>query len=225
MKRAQRGGIIFGLLTLLMLVLLGFLVYLARQPLLRLAGNWWKVEDRAEKADAILMLGDDNYAGDRATRAAELFHEGMAPIVVASGRMLRPYAGIAELEAKDLESRGVPSEAIVRLDQRAENTRDESGALRNLVTGRRWKRVLLVTSNYHTRRAGYIFRKVFPPDVTVMVVAARDVNFDPDHWWETRQGRKTFFLETVSYMTALWEQWSAPGSATAAQPTATALSR
>jgi uncharacterized SAM-binding protein YcdF (DUF218 family) len=223
-KRAQRGGIISGLLTLLTLVLLGFLIYLARQPLLRLAGNWWKVEDRAEKGDAILMLGDDNYSGDRATRAAELFHEGMAPVIVASGRMLRPYAGIAELEAKDLEARGVASEAIVRLDQRAENTRDEAGALRNLVVGRRWKRVLLVTSNYHTRRAGYIFRKVFPPDVAVMVVAARDVDFDPDHWWETRQGRKTFFLESTSYMTALWEQWGTQGSAAAARP-ATALSR
>lgn len=225
MKRAQRGGIIFGLLTLLMLVLLGFLLYLARQPLLRMAGNWWKVEDRPEKADAILMLGDDDFAGDRATRASELYHEGLAPVVVASGRMLRPYAGIAELEERDLEARGVPADAIVRLPQRAENTRDEAGALRSLVTGRHWKQILLVTSNYHTRRAGYIFRKVFPSNVSVMVVAARDFNFDPDHWWETRQGRKIFFLETAGYMTALWEQWGAEGSALAAKPAADALGR
>jgi uncharacterized SAM-binding protein YcdF (DUF218 family) len=225
MKRGQRGGIIFRLLALLMLVLLCSLVYMARQPLLRLAGNWWKVEDRQEKSDAILMLGDDNFAGDRATRAAELYHEGMAPVVVASGRMLRSYAGISELEERDLESRGVPSTAIVRLPQRAENTREEAATLRDFVTGHRWKRVLLVTSNYHTRRAAYIFRKIFPPDVSVLVVAARDFEFDPDHWWETRQGRKLFFLEAAGYATAVWEQWQGEGSSSAAQSSATALTR
>ena len=212
MKNAQRGGIFFGLLALLMLAMLGAVIYLARQPLLHLAGGWWEVEDRAERADAILVLGDDNYAGDRAAKAAELFRDGMAPQVVASGRLLRSYAGIAELVGRDLQTRGVPTAAIVRFPQRADGTREEAQSLRDFVVSRGWRRVLVVTSNYHTRRARYIFRKVFPPQVAVMMIPARDSDYDPDRWWESRQGRKLFFLETVGYLTAVWELWDGDGS-------------
>jgi uncharacterized SAM-binding protein YcdF (DUF218 family) len=216
MSGTQRGGIFFRLLVLLLLVLFAAAVYVVRHPLLRLAGGWLEVGDRAERADAILVLGDDNFAGDRAARAAELFRDGMAPQVVASGRLLRPYAGIAELMQRDLEARGVPPSALVRFPQRAANTREEAQALRDLVRSRGWRRVLVVTSNYHTRRARYIFRKVFPEQVGVLVISARDSDYDPDHWWESRQGRKLFFLETVGYATAVWELWEADDAANGA---------
>lgn len=213
MRSVQHGGIFFRLLVLMMLVLLAGVVYLARYPLMRAAGGWWQVEDRPERADAILVLGDDNFGGERAGKAAELFRDGMAPLVVASGRMLRPYAGIAELIERDLQARGVPAGAILRFPQRAGNTREEAEALRDLVAGRGWRRVLLVTSNYHTRRARYIFRKVFPAQVTVLTISARDSDYDPDRWWETRQGRKLFFLETAGYLAAVWELWDGDDSA------------
>ena len=216
MSGAQRGGIFFRLLALLMLAALLTAVYLVRHPLLRLAGGWWEVQDRLERADAILVLGDDNFAGERASRAAELFRADWAPLVVASGRLLRSYAGIAELIAQDLETRGVPSAAIVRFPQRAGNTREEAEALRELVTSRGWRRVLLVTSNYHTRRARYIFRKVFPPQVTVLIVSVRDADYDPDTWWESRRGQKLFLLETAGYLTAVWELWRGDSEAGAA---------
>jgi uncharacterized SAM-binding protein YcdF (DUF218 family) len=217
MSGAQRGGIFFRLLVLTMLALFLAAVYLARHPLLRLAGRFWEVDDRLEQADAILVLGDDNFAGDRASRSAELFRAGWAPLVVASGRLLRSYAGVAELMGRDLETREVPQGAILRFPHRANNTREEAQALRELVISRGWRQVLLVTSNYHTRRARYIFRKVFPPQVTVLVVSVRDSDFDPDSWWETRQGRKLFLLESAAYLTAVWELWGID-SGSAASP-------
>jgi uncharacterized SAM-binding protein YcdF (DUF218 family) len=142
----------------------------------------------------------------------------MAPIVVASGRLLRPYAGVAELIERDLQTQGVPANAILRFVQRAANTREEAQALRDLVASRGWRRVLVVTSNYHTRRARYIFRKVFPPQVGVLIISAPDSDYDADRWWETRQGRKLFFLETAGYLAAVWELWDADDAATAANP-------
>ncbi len=213
MNGTQRGGIFFRLMLLIFLALLLGAVYLARHPLLRLAGGWWDVQDRLERADAILVLGDDNYAGERASRSAELFRAGWAPVVVASGRLLRSYAGVAELIGRDLETGGVPSTSILRLPHRAGNTREEAQVLRDLVASRGWRRVLLVTSNYHTRRARYIFRKVLPAQVTILMVSVRDADFDPDSWWESRQGRKLFLLETAAYLVAVWELWGVePGA-------------
>ena len=216
MTAGQRGGIIFRLLALMALCLFAGIIYLARHPLLQLAARFWIVQDRVTPADVIIVIGDDNFSGDRAAEAATLFKAGWAAQVVASGRMLRPYVSIADLMAKDLESRGVPSSAVVLFSHRAADTREEAEALRVLVVQKGWRRILLVTSNYHTRRARYIFRKVLPSNVSLAVAGAPDPQFDPASWWESRQGRKTFFLETVGYVEAMWELRNRPAGASPA---------
>lgn len=201
----QRGGIFFRLLFLLFFVVLLFLVYLVRHPLLGLAGSFWVVDQAPQSSDAVVILGDDNYYGDRAARAAELFKAGLAPRIIASGRYLRPYASIAELEEHDLIDRGVPAGSIVRLAHRAENTREEATAISQLLAARGWKRILLVTSNYHTRRSRYICARAFPPGTVLGVVGAPDSDYDPHSWWRTRTGLKIFAHEAVGMLLAMWE--------------------
>jgi uncharacterized SAM-binding protein YcdF (DUF218 family) len=150
-------------------------------------------------------LSDDNFYADRATRAAELLREGKAPLVVASGRRLRPNAGIAELMEHDLVERGVPKDKIVRLAHDADSTREEAEALARLAKERKWRSVIVVTSNYHTRRARYIFRRVFPQDIEVRIASARDGDFDPEHWWEKRKSMKELTREFAGMVVALWE--------------------
>ena len=204
-RASQRGGIFFRLLFLLCFLFLIFLVYLARHPLMRMAGSFWTVDEGPMASDAIVILGDDNYGGDRAARAADLLKAGWAPRVVASGRYLRPYASIAELEARDLTDHGVPATAIVRLDHRAEDTREEAVAISQLISSRGWKRIILVTSNFHTRRSRYICERTFPPGTVLRVVAARDSDFDPGNWWRSRLGVKIFAHELVGMLVAMWE--------------------
>jgi uncharacterized SAM-binding protein YcdF (DUF218 family) len=206
MKAGERGGIIFRFLLLLAFTALVAIVYLARYPLMRAAGNFLVVEDPVAHSDAIIVLGDDNYWGDRATRAAELWRQGDAPVVVASGRRLRPYAGVAELIAHDLQSHGVPMSSVVPLDHDAADTREEAIALRGLAEQRHWHRLIVVTSNYHTRRARYIFLKVFPGEASIEVVPAADRFYDPDTWWEHRASLKIFVLEWAGYVEAHWER-------------------
>jgi uncharacterized SAM-binding protein YcdF (DUF218 family) len=202
---SERGGIIFRLLFLIAFAVLVFLLYLARHPLMRVAGNFWVVDEGPVASDAIVILGDDNYPADRATRAAELIKAGWAPRVIASGRYLRPSASIAELEEHDLMDRGVPQSAIVRLAHRAENTHDEAQAISQFILSKGWKRIIVVTSNYHTRRSRYICERLFPPGTALRVVAARDSDFDPDSWWHTRLGVKIFAHELVGMIVAMWE--------------------
>ena len=205
MRPKEHGGIFFRLLLFLCFAALAAGVYAARRPLMKLAGELWVVDDPAAPSDALVVLGDDNYAGDRAFRAAELYRAGVAPVVVASGRMLRKNFGLAEIMAHDLESFGVPGEAIVKLDQRAGNTREEANDVSRLISGRGWKRVLVVTSNYHARRVRFIYERVLPAGVTVHVSGAPDSEFDPPRWWETRQGQKIFLTELEAYAVARWE--------------------
>ena len=52
----------------------------------------------------------------------------------------------------------------------------------------------LVTSNYHTRRAAWLWRKE-NPGLRVNVVPAPDPYFTPETWFKSREGRKTFVIE------------------------------
>lgn len=208
-RQGERGGVIGTLIALLFLALLVLAIYLARHPLLRFAGEELIVEDPLEKSDAIIILSDDNFYADRATRAAELFRQNLAPVVVASGIRLRPYAGISEMMAHDLIERGVPKERIVPFPQDADDTKEEAEELRKLLLEKNWKHVIVVTSNYHTRRAKYIVSKVLGSAFVVRMASARDGDYDPANWWERRKSVKRFAHEVAGYVVAVWELRSA----------------
>jgi hypothetical protein len=90
-------------------------------------------------------------------------------------------------------------------------------AISRLLSSHGWKRVILVTSSYHTRRSRYICERVFPAGTILHVIAARDAGYNPDDWWSTREGLKIFFHEAVGLPIAVWElrhnavQTSEPG--------------
>ncbi len=206
--RSQSGGIISSLISLVFLVVLLLALYFARHPLMRFAAEAWIVEDPLEHADAIIVLSDDNYYADRVSHAADLYRHGMAPLVVASGRKLRPYAGIAELMEHDLVERGVPKDRVLHFPHQAENTHEEAIALRQLVVERKWRNVIVVTSSYHTRRTRYLFTHIMPAQTVVKVSGAKDGDFDPENWWERRVSVKRFANELGGMVVAIWEVWN-----------------
>jgi uncharacterized SAM-binding protein YcdF (DUF218 family) len=201
----ELGRVFLNLIILLFSLILCFALYLVRRPLLRFTAETWIIEDPLDQADALIVVGDDNFYADRATRGVQLFREGKAPVIVASGRRLRPNAGIAELIEHDLVERGVPKDKIVRFAHDGDSTLEEAAALLRFAKERKWRKVIVVTSNYHTRRARYIFRRVFPQGMEVRVASARDGDFDPEHWWENRKSIKELTREFAGMAVTLWE--------------------
>ena len=204
-RNSERGGALVSLIALLVLLVMCAVLYWARHPILRFVAESWVIDAPAAHADALLLLGDDNFYADRATHAAELIRHGVAPLVVASGRRLRPSAGVVELQEHDLIERGVPKDKLIRFPHDADSTLEEAGALARLCSERHFRSVIVVTSNYHARRARYIFKKVFPPAIAVSVAGAHDGDFDPEHWWEKRKSQELFLHEIVGMLVAFRE--------------------
>jgi uncharacterized SAM-binding protein YcdF (DUF218 family) len=204
-RAGQRGGIFFRLIFFIFILAVCAVLYLARVPLLRLAGEFWVVDEPPEASDVIVVLSGDNYDAERATRAASLFKSGLAPRVLATGRALRSYATTTDLMKRDLVEHGVPENAIVPFTHKADDTRDEAAAVSEFVASHGWKKILLVTSNYHTRRSQYIYEHTLPSSDQLLTVAAPDSDYDPNYWWKTRTGVKIFFHELGGYVVALWE--------------------
>lgn len=203
--QGERGGIVLKSIVALALMTFFFFLFLVRHPIFRFIAESWVVQDPLNRADALIVLSDDDFYADRATRAAELFREGKASLVIASGRRLRPTVGIVELMEHDLIERGVPKDKILRVPHDGDSTLQEAESLANVAKAKKWHSAIVVTSNYHTRRARYIFRHVFPQGIEVRVASARDADFDPEAWWEKRKSSKLFMREIVGMMVTIWE--------------------
>jgi uncharacterized SAM-binding protein YcdF (DUF218 family) len=204
-RGGEHGGLIGRLAGLVFLAMVALGLFFFRFSIMRAAGEWLVVSDSLQPSNAIVMLSGDDVRGDRAARAAQLFKDGWAPVVVASGSQIRSYLSEADIEMHDLTADGVPRNAILPLRQQALYTLQESRDLLQLCRRQHWTRIIVVTSNFHTRRARYIFEHVFPRSISVRVTPAADAGFQPDKWWETRQGMKTFVRESAALCVAFWE--------------------
>lgn len=193
MKSSKFRGCLFVLLFLLV-VSLG--VYLLSSPLLALAGSLLIEDDGPRKADAIVVLGGDGY-GDRVLKGAELAKEGYAPYVIVSGMPDLIHSAPNE-EIQFAELHGYPSSIFRQVDlpPDAESTRTEEDFLGKYLAARGIRSILLVTSNFHSKRAVKLWRRE-NPTITAAVVPSVDPEryFTPQTWWKTRPGQKIFLLE------------------------------
>jgi len=110
-------------------------------------------------------LGEWSGAVDRFEGGVDLFKAGRAPLLIFTGGWV-PWTPNAKPEGEILAQRavnaGVPKDKIL-VTGKVQNTEEEAIAVaqlcsRRLVVGRK-PRIILVTSAFHMKRAGMLFRK------------------------------------------------------------------
>jgi uncharacterized SAM-binding protein YcdF (DUF218 family) len=184
------------LLTLLLLfaALLG--IYIFSGQLLAAAASYLIEDDGPRKADAIVVLGGDGY-GDRTLKAAALAKAGYAPFVLVSGPpSLLGYASGEEIQFAELHGYSASLFREAHLPADAESTRTEVRFLGKYMRDAGIKSVLLVTSNFHSKRAAKLWRQENPAiAATVVPSVDPDRLFTPRTWWKTRAGQKIFLYE------------------------------
>jgi hypothetical protein len=78
------------------------------------------------------------------------------------------------------------------------STLQEAQALLACIHDHHWQSIEIVTSDYHTRRAGMLWRKVTKPDpqMHVWVEGVPDPEFQQP-WWRHRQSAKVWIMESA----------------------------
>jgi uncharacterized SAM-binding protein YcdF (DUF218 family) len=175
-------------------------IWLFRASLLTAAGNALVENDSPQKAQAVVVLGGDDY-GTRTLKAAELVRAGYAPYAIVSGppSLLEPES---DRNIEFARRKGYPVSLFRSVPNDSDSTRSEAAFLSKYLQRQGIHKILLVTSNFHTRRAAHLVR-MQDARLLVIVVPASDRYFTPDGWWKSRSGLKTFFLET-SKTIATW---------------------
>lgn len=154
----------------------------------------WLVVDQPEKADIILVLAGETYT--RPALALDLLHQGYAPrIVMDVPAAERIYQWTAP-ELAETWVRGLPEGGAISICPiHALSTRDESHeAQACLLRGGPVKQVLIVTSDFHTRRARSIFQHEVP-GLQFSLAAARNSSVFGTKWWTQREWAKTNLYE------------------------------
>jgi uncharacterized SAM-binding protein YcdF (DUF218 family) len=152
-------------------------------------------------ADAIVILGgatrsafpprptvDLNEQGDRVFYGAQLYREGKAPLVIASGGRIQ-WRGGGPSESADmaqiLEVLGVPSTAILQ-DPTSLNTYQNAINVQQILQERGLDRILLVTSAMHMPRSLRIFQHLgidAIPAPTDFLVTQQELK-EPNKSWQ-----------------------------------------
>jgi hypothetical protein len=175
-----------------------------RSSVLRAAGWVLVAYDALEPSDIIVIAVDAGDAG--LLEAADLVHAGIAGrvAVFAAGdpdsverefiRRGIPYGGSAPLQLPLLKALGVTG--IDLIPAAADGTTSEAEVLPGWSAQHRFRSIVVVSSPDHSRRLRRMLRRSMKNHETrVIIRPARHSIFDPDHWWETREGVRTEIIE------------------------------
>jgi uncharacterized SAM-binding protein YcdF (DUF218 family) len=166
------------------------------------ASGGFLVIDQPRKSDVILVLAGET--DRRLARALELFDQGYAPKIVLNVptkaviyRWTQP-----ELAQKYVDTLAqAPSITICKID--GLSTKAEAKDTARCLNALGGRNVIVVTSDFHTRRALSVFMHEIP-DYKFSVAAAYNPDEFGEPWWRHRQWAKVNFNE---WLRLLW--WEA----------------
>jgi uncharacterized SAM-binding protein YcdF (DUF218 family) len=173
--------------------------YLTRNTWLRAMGDMLVRHDEPFQADAISVLGGD-WFGDRVLKAGELIRGGYAPVALVSGNGYLYGKFESELAIQFAVAHGYDAKYFREVKYPCNSTREEAQAVVRELRTMHVKRLLLVTSAFHTARAGRIFAAE-APEFELRVIPSQDTLLW-QQWWTTRESRKTFLMEWTKSVTA-----------------------
>ncbi len=165
------------------------------------------VVDRPEKSDVIVVLGGDNN-DVRYWRSIELLRAGYGHqmIIDASAQLIwgRTYAEHAADFAARTAGELAPQISVctIKYDSTLLETADLSECLARVQPTPRT--ALIVTNDYHTRRALSILSKCLPQYRWSVAAAHDDYSFGQP-WWERREWAKINLTEWQKLL--WWEMW------------------
>lgn len=164
------------------------------------------VVDTPQPSDVILVLAGET--DRRPARALQLLDQGYGLRVVIDVPAGTTVFGFTQVDLARKYIENLPESAMVGICPIAGlSTREESHDAEKCLAGEVGARVLIVTSDFHTRRALSIFRHEVQGK-SFSVAAARDERQFGSRWWTNRQWAKTCFDE---WLRLVWwngvERW------------------
>ncbi len=203
---------------LLPLALMAFVILISG-TLFRIMGDMIVVSDRPSSSDAAVVLNTGMEYYPRLIQAADLYTRGLAASVVINGN--RKTDTLRNLEKKGfkrccpwyadsvaiLTMLGVPEGKIIRIsNEDAYDTVSEARMVGRELIERNWKTVIITTSKFHSRRAKFIWQRLYDKQLAITVVSAETDPYDPDNWWKDGRQIRWVLAEYGAWIFFWWKE-------------------
>ena len=180
--------------------------WFARAPILSTAASWLDVGESPEPVDFVYVLnGDLNsrpFIGAALLKADYAPKALLVPMKEPPKRESDPTPPTHEIARQVMLHRGVAPGSIEIIDGLAASTFDEASSLKKYLraTDKETSTVAVVTSDFHTRRTRWIFRRVLGSQSDKLrFVSAPTDGFDASNWWRVEEGFMTYGSEFLKF--------------------------
>lgn len=185
--------------TLYVIIAILTLMMIFHPFLLERAAEYLIVQDKLEKADAILVFaGDPN--GERVAQAVELYKKGYGKFLLMSGGPAiwhQTYADNMRAQAKSL---GVADKDIL-IQDRSRSTYEDAKFSLPILKAKKVKSVILVTSPYHMRRALRTTRRLYNKEnIKVIAYPVQNSEFKVKGWWKKHDATQAVVWEYEAFI-------------------------
>lgn len=180
-------------------------------PFAWVAARGLTVTSPIQKADAIAVLSGSATFRERTNRAAELYRNGLAPVVILTNdggrsgwsRQSQRNPSFVDLARENLAAGGVPIDKIEIIQPLVDSTYLEVERLREYAVENGLHSIVFVTSAYHSRRTLWTVQQVF--DGTGISIAVQSAPPGQDTpaaatWWLSGRGWRFVAAEWVKLL-------------------------
>lgn len=188
----------------------------------RNAGQYLIKKDDIVNVDALVVLMGS--IADRSLQAADLYNAGVVKKVILVEATMGDYnqkllekggsiVSNTEQMYNSMVSLGIPPDSIIVLPGKASSTRMEACIVRDYIRrNNSIDKLIIVSSNYHMRRASMIFKSELKDKkhpIQVLVYPSAYSEFDPEKWWRNRRGIEIVILECIKiFAFHAFDKWS-----------------
>jgi len=150
----------FKLIRRIFLILIIIAIYNFYPQILSLSGNLLISDDMPQKASAIVIMSGDDSVGSRVKRGIELLNKGYAPFIIVSGARIGWNTYESEIMMKQIKHGKISNDKIIALNSESDSTISEANKILQYCRRKNIKSILVVTSDYHTRRTSFTFKNI-----------------------------------------------------------------
>jgi uncharacterized SAM-binding protein YcdF (DUF218 family) len=101
---------------------------------------------------------------------------------------------------------GVPEDKVIPISvEDAYDTVSEAEAVGRELIKNKWSTIIITTSKYHTRRAKFIWQKMYEEHLRITIVAAQKDPYDPDNWWKDGRQIRWLLAEYGAWIFYWWK--------------------
>lgn len=204
----HRRKLIFGgiLLLAIYFCLPLLLTFLARQLIRDDSARLRWADASATPVDLIVALGGSLHC-ERELQAAALFKAGRGAFVSVSGVPAGSLGHTADSFKRTVMNAGVPAERVITIRDQY-NTRTEVRLIVQTMRERGWRRAIVVTAAFHSRRALFTFeREAQDLEFFAVPVQPGGAEWSPERWWARRGDSMMTVRESLSWVNTGLRGW------------------